>query len=76
MPLNVVRQELGGWSGEYAHLRIEVDAKEAEIQTLAAATRQQTDELMAKEAVVQQLLAFRYLSLGYWFYRGWRLASR
>ncbi len=76
VPLNVVRQELAVWSNEYAHLRIEVDAKEAEIQTLAAATRQQTDELMAKEAVIQQLLTFRKLSPGYWLFRGWRLASR
>jgi GT2 family glycosyltransferase len=76
VPLNVVSQELAVWSSQYARLRAEVEAKEAEIQTLAAATQQQAAELVAKEKVIQQLLAFRYLSPGYWLFRGRRLATR
>lgn len=53
-----------------------IQLKEAEIQTLAAMVRQQTDELNAKEEVIRQMLTFRYLSPGYWFFQGRQLAAR
>lgn len=53
VPLSVVRQELAVWSGEYARLRVELEAKETEIRNLATAARERADLLLDKEAIIQ-----------------------